>query len=80
MTEKIKKPKNKVTEISDEQIFVHYQIRKNVESLTSGAEPKLSHAKCSKTAMEHLFRLGVYKAPISEKDFKIIEEEKIKPK
>jgi hypothetical protein len=76
----VKKPKNKVTEISDEQIFVHNQIRKNVESLTSGAEPKLSHAKCSKTAMEHLFRLKVYKPPVTPEDFKFIEKEKSKNK
>ena len=53
--------KPKVTEISDEMLYIHDQIRQNVEYNTSGAEKKLSHAKCSKIAAEHLFRLGVYK-------------------
>ena len=66
MTERKRKPKPKVAEISPEMLWVHEQIRKNVEFNTSGAEKSLSHLKCSKIAAEHLYRLKVYKAPGSK--------------
>jgi len=67
MIKKERKPKPRVAEISPEMLWVHEQIRKNVEFNTSGAEKTLSHLKCSKVAAEHLFRLKVYK-PMGSKE------------